>query len=87
MCAQPPPQIDRLSDVERPPLLVADDIHACAGRRGAANPFAGPAPRLVPILNDQRLGHQPAGQLFGGPPNPQHFGGETSMVRPVAHLA
>ena len=84
--AQPPPQVDRFADVERTSVLVANDIHARDRRCRTADSVAGPAPHFTPILDDERLGHQPVGQLFRRPANAQHFSGQTPIVRRLAHL-
>ena len=54
-------------------------IDARRRRRRTADPFAGPAPRLAAILDDERLGDQPARERLRRPANAQHFGGQTPI--------
>ena len=84
--AQAPPQVDGLADVQGPAGLVAQYVDAWRRRRAGANPLAGVAPGLAPIVDDERLRDEAPREIGRRIPDPEHFSGQTLMVRLGAHF-
>ena len=81
MRAQPPPQVDRLADIQRATLLVAQDVDARRGRRRGADALARAAPALAAIFDDQRLRDQPPGQFGRRVADAEHLSGQARIIR------
>ena len=81
VCAQPPAQIDRLADIQRATLFVAQDVHARRGRRGGADALAGAAPAFAAIFDDKRLSDEPAGKFGRCAADAENFSDQARIIR------
>ena len=83
---QTPPHVDGFSDVKRAALLVAKHINPRSGGRLTANPVTCPAPRFLPVADDEGLADEAARERLRRSANAQHFGRQTLVIGRVAHL-
>src|SRR5262249_44657108 len=82
---KPPPQIDRLTYVERTVIRVLQHVNAWCRGRSAADAFARAAPLLASILDDQRLRDEPLRELGRRAADAEHLCRQPLMIDGVAH--
>src|SRR4051794_21238357 len=86
MRAQSPPQPDRLADVNRGALLVAQHVHRWRVRSVLAYPLAHATPGVLTRFENERLADESPREFRWRIPNPQDLGREPLIIRRIAHF-
>src|SRR5262249_37193380 len=79
--------VDRFADIQRTAAAILQDVNARRLWRRSNDPLTQPCPDFAPVLDHERLVHEPPGHRWRGIVNREHFFGKANVVRYVAHFA